>query len=77
MDGRDSTSIAQTDCSLLVLTKIQYLKLAKKFVKVKRQMVNMATQRRNHFKKAIEECKESLESEFDIDSQGMTLNNFQ
>ena len=35
-DGRDSTAIAQTDCTLLVLTKVLISKLLRKFPRIKR-----------------------------------------
>lgn len=37
-DGRDSTSVAQTDAVLLVLAKLSLSRILKKFPKVKRQM---------------------------------------
>lgn len=58
IDGRDSTAIAQTDSSILVLAKNQYNKLMKKYPKIKRQMQIMAMQRRKNFRDAIEQSKQ-------------------
>lgn len=63
-DGRDSTSIAQIDCTLLVLTKLNIGGIMKKFPKVKRQMRQLAKDRRAHFKKAIADSKLAYIAEY-------------
>ena len=74
-DGRDSTSIGQADCTLLVLTKVQIQKLLKKFPKEKRQMRQMAKDRREHFRIAIKEAQVAYEQEFgNVDAEAKTTN---
>mmetsp|Transcript_3992 Transcript_3992/g.6008 ORF Transcript_3992/g.6008 Transcript_3992/m.6008 type:complete len:84 (+) Transcript_3992:2790-3041(+) len=52
-NGRDSTAVAQTDCSLLVVTKLLIQRMIRKFPKVKKQMKQMADARSKANQEAI------------------------
>ena len=60
LDGRDSTAVAWTDATLLVLTKAIILKLFKQFPKVKKQMESLAQDKRQSFQNSIKKSQEEF-----------------
>lgn len=52
-DGRDSTAIAETECQLLVIGKMQLADLLKKHPSVRREMKQVAAKRKQHHQKQI------------------------
>ena len=65
-NGRDSTAIAQTDVTLLVVTKVQIQKILKKFPRVRRLMMQMAQERKDAIQNAIKDCVQAYCTEHGV-----------
>lgn len=52
-DGRDTTAIAETECQLLVIKRVQLFDLLKKFPEVRKEMKSVAIKRKFHNQKLI------------------------
>lgn len=62
-NGRDTTSIAETECQLLVLTKFFLVDILKKFPVYRREMKQVASRRQNHHNAQIKKINLRFEEE--------------